>query len=75
MDPGGWNLAASLRYIQMCPIKEFHSQVTTIASGVLYVDFKAPKFVSPKDVIPQEGMVLAAQNADFLSRTSLLFRR
>jgi AbiV family abortive infection protein len=53
----------------------FHSEVNTTKNAALYVDFKDGESISPKDAIPLETViVLAALNADFLSRTSLFVR-
>lgn len=53
----------------------FHSKVNTTKNAALYVDFKDGQFISPKEVISVETVtVLAALNADFLSRTSLFVR-
>jgi AbiV family abortive infection protein len=53
----------------------FHSEVNTTKNAALYVDFKDGQFISPKDVIPIETVtVMAALNADFLSRASLFVR-
>lgn len=62
---GDWKASAeAFRRFQ----QEFHTELNTTKNGALYVDFEAGKFVSPKEVIPEETVIaVAALNYHFLS--------